>query len=65
MKLQKGKLKTKKLLKATILGEQEHSVQSVDRIKVVQVWHWGNMNLPKPGKFTASISENNKDFMLE
>ena len=53
------------MLKATILGEQEHSVQSVDRIKVVQVWHWGNMNLPKPGKFTASISENNKDFMLE
>ena len=29
-KLKKGKLKTKKLLKITILGEQEHSVQSTD-----------------------------------
>ena len=27
-KLKKGKLKTKNLLKTTILGEQEHSVQS-------------------------------------
>ena len=53
------------LLKVTILGEQEHSVQSADRIKVVQVRHWGDMNLPKPGKFTASISENNMDFILE
>ena len=29
-KLKKGKLKTKKLLKITILGEQEHSVQSTE-----------------------------------
>ena len=29
-KLKKGKLKTKKLLKITILSEQEHSVQSAD-----------------------------------
>ena len=36
-KLKKGKLKTKKLLKITILGEQEHSVQSADRTKIVQV----------------------------
>ena len=36
-KLKKGKLKTKKLLKITILGEQEHSVQSGDRTKAVQV----------------------------
>ena len=31
LKLKKGKLKTKKLLKITILGEQEHSVQSPDK----------------------------------
>ena len=36
-KLKRGKLKTKKLLKITILGELEHSVQSADRIKTVQV----------------------------
>ena len=36
-KLKKAKIKTKKLLKITILGEQEHSVQSADRTKVVQV----------------------------
>ena len=36
-KLKKGKLKTKKLLKITILGEQEHSVQSADRTKAMQV----------------------------
>ena len=36
-KLKKRKLKTKKLLKITILGEQEHSVQSADRTKAVQV----------------------------
>ena len=29
--------KTKKLLKITILGEQEHSVQSADRTKAMQV----------------------------
>ena len=59
-KLKKGKLKTKKLLKITILGEQEHSVQSADRTKVVQVWRWGNMYLPKPGKWPSQhlISEN-------
>ena len=37
-KLQKGKLKTKKLFKTTIiLDEQEPSVQSADRTKTVQV----------------------------
>ena len=30
-KLKKGKLKTKKSLKITVLGEQKHSVQSTDR----------------------------------
>ena len=35
-KLKKGKLKTKKLLKITILGEQEHSVKSPD--KAMKVW---------------------------
>ena len=30
-KLKKGKLKTKKLLKITILGEQEHSIQPSDK----------------------------------
>ena len=34
-KLKKGKLKTKKLWKITILNEQEHSVQSADRTKPV------------------------------
>ena len=29
--------KTKKLLKITILGEQEHSVHSADRTKAMQV----------------------------
>ena len=32
--IKKGKLKTKKLLKITILGEKEHSVQSAERTKV-------------------------------
>ena len=36
-KLKNAKIKTKKLLKITILGEQEHSVQAADRTKVVQV----------------------------
>ena len=36
-KLKNAKIKTKKLLKITILGEQEHLVQSADRTKVVQV----------------------------
>ena len=36
-KLKKGKLKTKKLLKITIIDEQEPSVQSADKIKEVQV----------------------------
>ena len=35
-KLKKATLKTKKLLKNTILAEQEHSVQSADRTKTVQ-----------------------------
>ena len=52
-KLKKGKLKTKKLLKITILGEQEHSVQSADRNKAVQIWPWGNMYLPKPVKWPS------------
>ena len=42
-KLKNAKIKTKKLLKITILGEQEHSVQSADRTKIVQVWRWGNV----------------------
>ena len=49
------------MLKITILDEQEPSVQSADRTKAVQVWSWGNMYLPKPGKWPsqhASISEN-------
>ena len=33
----KGKLKTKKLSKITILDEQEPSVQSADRTKTVEV----------------------------
>ena len=51
-KLKKGKLKTKKLLKITVLDEQEPSVQSADRIKAVQIWSWSweNMYLAKPGK---------------
>ena len=36
-KLEKRKLKTKKLLKITILDEQEPLVQSADRAKAVQV----------------------------
>ena len=36
-KLKKGKLKTKKLLKITILCEQEHSAQSTERTNAVQV----------------------------
>ena len=42
-KLKEGKLKSKKLLKITILGEQEHSVQSANRTTAVQVWRLGNM----------------------
>ena len=37
LKLRKGKLKTKKLLKNTILGESEPSVQSAGKTKAVQV----------------------------
>ena len=36
-KLKKGKLKTKKLLKTTILDEQERSAQSADKSKARQV----------------------------
>ena len=50
-KLKKGKLKTKNLLKITKFDEQDPSVQSADRTKVVQVWSWGNKYLPKPGKW--------------
>ena len=42
-KLKKGKLRTKKLLKITILDEEEPSGQSGDRTEAVQVWSWGNM----------------------
>ena len=56
LKLKKGKLKTKKLLKITILDEQEPSVQSADRTKAVQVWSWGNMYLPKPGKWKVAVT---------
>ena len=52
-KLIRGKLKTKKLLKITILDEQEPSVQSADRTRAVQVWSWGNTYLPKPGKLPS------------
>ena len=48
-KLKKGKLKTKKLIKITILDEQEPSIQSADRTKAVQVWSWGNVYSSKPG----------------
>ena len=59
-KLKKGTLKTKELLKITILDEQQPSVQSADGTKAVQVWSWWNMYLPKPGKQPSlvSISEN-------
>ena len=36
LEIEKGKLKTKKLSKNTILDEQGPSVQSVDRTKAVQ-----------------------------
>ena len=49
-KLKEKKLTTKKLLKITILDEQEPPVESTERIKAVQIWSWGNMYLPKPGK---------------
>ena len=55
-KLKRGKLKTKKLLKITILGEQEHSVQSADRTKAVQVWSWGKMYYPKPEKWPQHVA---------
>ena len=37
MKLKKGMLKAKRLLKITILDDQEPSVQSADRTKAVKV----------------------------
>ena len=52
-KFKKGRLKTKKLLKITMLDEQEPSVQSADRTRAVQVWSWGNAYLPKPGKLPS------------
>ena len=52
-KLKKGKLKTKKLLKITILDEQEPSVQLADRTKAMRVWSGGNMYLPKHGKWPS------------
>ena len=41
------------MFKITILGEQEHSVKSADRTKLVQVWCWRNMYLPKSGKWPS------------
>ena len=41
------------MLKITTLDEQESSVQSADRTKAVQVWSWGNMYFPKPGKLLS------------
>ena len=53
-KLKKGNFKIKKLIKITILDEQEPSVQSADRTKAVQVWSWGNMYLlKKPGQWPS------------
>ena len=53
-KLKKGKLKTKKLLKITIIDEQEPSVQSADKIKEVQVWNSENMSSLKAGPIAAT-----------
>ena len=50
-KLKKENLKTKKLLKITILDEQEPSVQSADSADAVQVWSWGNGSSAKPGNW--------------
>ena len=52
-KLKKGNLKTKKLLKVTILDKQEPSVESADKTKAVQVLSLGDMYLPKPGKWPS------------
>ena len=60
-KLKKEKLKTKKLLKITILDEQEPSVQSADSTDAVQVWSWGKRYSAKPGNWPSQylgISEN-------
>ena len=51
--IKKGNLKTKKLLKMSILNEEEASLQSANRTKALQVWSWGNMYLPKPGKWPS------------
>ena len=55
-KFKKGKLKTKKLSKITLLAEQKHSVQSADRNKAVQVWHWGNIVFTKTWKMSITSS---------
>ena len=59
----KGKLKTEKLLKITVLDEQEPSVQSADRTKAVIVWSWGNTiwfyQNPESGCDSISIPERN------
>ena len=60
-KLKKGKLKTERLLKITILDEQEPSVQSADRTKAVKVWSWGSLYSLRPENWpyrSAIISEN-------
>ena len=45
------------MLKITILNEQEPSAQSADRTKAVQVWSWGNMDIPKPRKWPSKYHQ--------
>ena len=53
-KLKTGKLKSKRLLKNTILDEQEPSVQSADRAKTVQVWSSAEYVFTKSWKLAPS-----------
>ena len=55
--MKKGKLKTNKLSKITILDEQEPSVKSAYRAKTVQVGGWENMLSPKTGSIAATKVE--------
>ena len=59
-KLKKGKLKTKKLLKITILGEQDYSVQSAKQNQSSASLTWRKYLSTKTWKvaISASISEN-------
>ena len=43
--------------KIIILDEQEPLVQSADRTKAVKAWSWGNLYLPKPGKWVSHYKE--------